>query len=348
MEENNIQSAPARKKRIFSGIQPTGTFTLGNYLGAVRNWVELQDEYDCVYSIVNMHAMTIRQEPKALRDNTISALALLMACGIDPEKSILFIQSHVRTHAELSWVLSCYTQFGELSRMTQFKDKSAKHPENINAGLFTYPVLMAADILLYQTDLVPVGIDQKQHLELARNIAQRFNGIYGNVFAIPDGYYPKLAAKVMSLSDPTKKMSKRDDNPKAYISILDKPETIVKKFKSAVTDSDAEVAYRQGKDGVNNLMAIYSVATGRDFSAIEAEFAGRGYGDFKLAVGEAVAEMLRPVRERYDQYMQDRAYLEACYTQGAQRALSVSYRTLEKVYKKIGFPADLFAPVRSF
>ena len=218
--------------------------------------------------------------------------------------------------------------------MTQFKDKSAKHPENINAGLFTYPVLMAADILLYQTDLVPVGIDQKQHLELARNIAQRFNGIYGNVFAIPDGYYPKLAAKVMSLSDPTKKMSKSDDNPK--------------KFKSAVTDSDAEVAYRQGKDGVNNLMSIYSVATGRDFSAIEAEFAGRGYGDFKLAVGEAVAEMLRPVRERYDQYMQDRAYLEACYTQGAQRALSVSYRTLEKVYKKIGFPADLFAPVRSF
>ena len=337
-----------QKKVMLSGIQPSGELHLGNYLGAIKNWGARADEFDCFYFMADMHTITVRQTPAELRRRTLEQVAQYIACGLDPERNTIFVQSHVHQHAELAWVLECYTMFGELSRMTQFKDKSAKHADNINAGLFTYPVLMAADILLYQTDLVPVGIDQKQHLELARNIAQRFNGIYGNVFAIPDGYYPKLAAKVMSLSDPTKKMSKSDDNPKAYISILDKPETIVKKFKSAVTDSDAEVAYRQGKDGVNNLMAIYSVATGRDFSAIEAEFAGRGYGDFKLAVGEAVAEMLRPVRERYDQYMQDRAYLEACYTQGAQRALSVSYRTLEKVYKKIGFPADLFAPVRSF
>ncbi|MBC3939409.1 MULTISPECIES: tryptophan--tRNA ligase [Anaerotruncus] len=337
--EQTAQPKPERRQRIFSGIQPTGIMTLGNYLGAIKNWVALQDEYDCVYSVVNMHAITVRQDPKALRENTLAALALVMACGIDPEKSVLFIQSHVKTHAELSWVLSCNTQFGELSRMTQFKDKSAKHPENVNAGLFTYPVLMAADILLYQADLVPVGIDQKQHLELARNIAQRFNGVYGNVFTLPDGYIPKLAAKVMSLQEPTKKMSKSDDNPKAFIGILDKPETIVKKFRSAVTDSEAEVVCREGKDGINNLLAIYSAVTGRDFPAIEAEFAGRGYGDFKTAVGEAVAETLRPVREQFDRYMADKAFLEECYRKGAARAEAISQRTLDKVYKKIGFLA---------
>ena len=331
--EQTAQPKPERRQRIFSGIQPTGIMTLGNYLGAIKNWVALQDEYDCVYSVVNMHAITVRQDPKALRENTLAALALVMACGIDPEKSVLFIQSHVKTHAELSWVLSCNTQFGELSRMTQFKDKSAKHPENVNAGLFTYPVLMAADILLYQADLVPVGIDQKQHLELARNIAQRFNGVYGNVFTLPDGYIPKLAAKVMSLQEPTKKMSKSDDNPKAFIGILDKPETIVKKFRSAVTDSEAEVVYREGKDGINNLMSIYSAITKKSYEEIQREFEGKGYGDFKTAVGETVAEELRPIREEYDRLMADKAYLESCYRDGAQKARTISQRTLDKVYK---------------
>ena len=329
----------ARKKIIFSGIQPTGTFTLGNYLGAVKNWGPLQDEYFCYYSIVNMHAITVRQDPKLLRENTLAAYALLLACGIDPQKSVVFIQSHVKTHAELSWVLSCFCQFGELSRMTQFKDKSAKHPEDINSGLFTYPVLMAADILLYQADLVPVGIDQKQHLELARNVAQRFNSVYGNTFTLPDGYIPKLAAKVMSLQEPTKKMSKSDENPKACIAILDKPETIIKKFKSAVTDSEALVAYREGKDGINNLMAIYSAVTGKGFEEIEQEFSGKGYGDFKVAVGEAVVEELRPVRERFDELMKNRDYLETCYRDGAAKAEAFSQRTLDKVHKKIGFLA---------
>ncbi len=328
-----------RKKVIFSGIQPTGTFTLGNYLGAVKNWGPLQEEYFCYYSVVNMHAITVRQDPKQLRQNTLSAYALLLACGIDPQKSVMFIQSHVKTHAELSWVLNCFCQFGELSRMTQFKDKSARHPEDINAGLFTYPALMAADILLYQADLVPVGIDQKQHLELARNVAQRFNNLYGNTFKVPDGYIPKLAAKVMSLQEPTKKMSKSDTNPKSCIAILDKPESILKKFKSAVTDSEALVAYRDGKDGINNLMSIYSAVTGKGFEAIENEFAGKGYGDFKIAVGEAVVEELRPIRERYDDLMKNKDYLESCYREGAKRAEAFSQRTLDKVYKKVGFLA---------
>ena len=327
----------AKKKISFSGIQPTGTLTLGNYLGAVKNWVALQEEYDCVYSIVNMHAITVRQDPKVLRENTLAAFALVMACGIDPEKSVLFIQSHVKTHAECTWVLNCCTQFGELSRMTQFKDKSARHPENINAGLFDYPVLMASDILLYQADVVPVGVDQKQHIELARDVAQRFNALYGETFKLPEGYIPKLAAKVMSLQDPTKKMSKSDDNPKSYVAILDKPEVILKKFRSAVTDSEAEVCYREGKDGINNLMSIYSAATGRSFDEITAEFAGKGYGEFKTAVGEAVIELLRPVQEKYAAYMKDRAYLEACYKRGAELAEKISQRTLDKVYKRVGF-----------
>lgn len=331
----------ARKQVIFSGIQPTGTFTLGNYLGALQNWVKLQDAYHCCYSVVNQHAITVRQDAKTLRENTVSAYALLLACGVDPEKSVLFIQSHVPAHAQLAWVLNCYCQFGELSRMTQFKDKSQRHPDNINAGLFTYPALMAADILLYQADLVPVGIDQKQHLELTRNVAQRFNGLYGNTFTVPDGYIPKTAAKIMSLQDPAKKMSKSDDNPKSYILILDKPETILKKFRSAVTDSEAVVAYREGKDGVNNLMSIYSAVTGKDYETIENEFSGKGYGDFKTAVGEAVAENLRPIREQYDRYMADRAYMEECWRKGAEKAERIAARTLEKVYKKLGFPARL-------
>lgn len=334
-----MQEAPARKKIIFSGIQPTGTFTLGNYLGALQNWVKLQDDYRCCYSVVNMHAITVRQEAKQLRENTLAAYALLLACGVDPQKSVAFIQSHVPHHAELSWVLNCYCQFGELSRMTQFKDKSQKHPENVNAGLFTYPVLMAADILLYQADLVPVGIDQKQHLELARDVAQRFNGVHGNTFTIPEGYIPKQAAKVMSLQEPTKKMSKSDDNPKAYITILDAPETIMKKFRSAVTDSEALVAYRDGKDGINNLMSIYSAVTGDSYQKIEADFTGKGYGDFKTAVGEAVVEALRPVRERFGLLMKEKAYLEDCYKEGAVKAKAISARTLEKVYKKVGFIA---------
>ena len=325
------------KKLIFSGIQPTGTFTLGNYIGAVRNWGPLQDEYNCIYCVVDMHAITVRQEPAKLRKNTLEAYALLMACGIDPEKSILFIQSHVKTHAELNWILGCSTQFGELSRMTQFKDKSQRHADDVNSGLFTYPVLMAADILAYNADLVPVGVDQKQHLELARNVAQRFNQRYGELFTIPEPYIPKVGAKVMSLQEPTKKMSKSDDNPNACILILDDKDTIIRKFKRAVTDSEAEVCYREGKDGINNLMTIYSSVTGRSFDEITSEFAGKGYGDFKLAVGEAVADHLEPVRTESDRLIQDKAYLKKCYTEGAEKALRYSQRIVSKAYHKVGF-----------
>ncbi len=325
------------KKLIFSGIQPTGTFTLGNYIGAVRNWGPLQDEYNCIYCVVDMHAITVRQDPVKLRQATLNSYALLMACGIDPEKSILFIQSHVKTHAELSWILGCNTQFGELSRMTQFKDKSQRHPDDINSGLFTYPVLMAADILAYNADLVPVGVDQKQHLELARNIAQRFNQRYGEFFTLPEPYIPKVGAKVMSLQDPTKKMSKSDENPNAVILILDDKDTIIRKFKRAVTDSDTEVCYREGKDGINNLMTIYSTVTGKDFASIESEFAGKGYGDFKLAVGEAVADHLEPVRTEFARLSKDKEYLKKCYTDGAEKALKYSQRIVSKVYRKVGF-----------
>lgn len=325
------------KKLIFSGIQPTGTFTLGNYIGAVRNWGPLQDEYNCVYCVVDMHAITVRQDPVKLRQNTMNSYALLMACGIDVEKSILFIQSHVKTHAELSWVLGCNTQFGELSRMTQFKDKSQKHADDVNSGLFTYPVLMAADILAYNADLVPVGVDQKQHLELARNIAQRFNQRYGDFFTLPEPYIPEVGAKVMSLQDPTKKMSKSDENPNAVILILDDKDTIIRKFKRAVTDSETEVCYREGKDGINNLMTIYSSVTGKDFASIESEFSGKGYGDFKLAVGEAVADHLEPVRTEFARLIADKAYLKKCYTEGAEKALRYSQRIVSKVYRKVGF-----------
>ena len=327
-----------KKKVILSGIQPTGVFTLGNYLGAVRNWAQMQEDFHSAYMIADLHALTVRQEPADFRKRILSCYALLLACGVDPEKSIVFIQSHVPEHSQLAWILNCNTQFGELSRMTQFKDKAAQHADNINAGLFTYPALMAADILLYQADLVPVGVDQKQHLELTRAVASRFNGIYGSIFTIPDAYISK-EAKIMSLADPTRKMSKSDANPNACITILDEPGSIVKKFKRAVTDSDMEVCYKEGKDGINNLMTIYSAVTGLTLDQITADFAGKGYGDFKTAVGEAVAEHLRPVRERYNELMDNKDYLAECYRKGAEQAQRIARRTLEKVYKKVGLLA---------
>lgn len=326
-----------RKPVIFSAIQPSGTITLGNYLGALKNWISLQDDYDCIYALADLHTITVRQDPATFRRHTLEAYALLLACGIDLNKSLFFIQSQVPAHAQLAWVLNCYTQFGELSRMTQFKDKSQKHPENVNAGLFTYPSLMAADILLYQADLVPVGADQKQHLELTRNIAERFNGLYSPTFVVPDAYIPKTGARIMSLQDPTRKMSKSDENANASIALLDKPEDIMRKFKRAVTDSEACVRYAEGKDGVNNLMGIYSCVTGKTYEEIEREFSGKGYGDFKAAVGEAVVEHLRPIQERFSQLIQDKAYLEKCYTENAEKASRIAYRTLSKVMKKVGF-----------
>lgn len=325
-----------KKKSILSGIQPTGVFTLGNYIGAVRNWQQLQEDYDCAYFIADLHSLTVRQEAGKLRKQSLEAFALLLACGIDPQKSLVFVQSHVPNHAELGWILACNSLFGELSRMTQFKDKSAKHADNINAGLFTYPSLMAADILLYQADYVPVGADQTQHLEFTRNVAQRFNNLYGNTFKLPEAYLPPEGAKIMSLQEPTKKMSKSDTNPKAFISILDDADTIMRKFRSAVTDSEAKVAFREGKDGVNNLMTIYSVVTGKTSEEIESEFNGKGYGDFKTAVGEAVAEELRPIRENFARLMQDKGYLEETYKAGAETARRISDRTLTKVKKKVG------------
>ena len=279
---------PVRKKRSLSLIQPTSTPTLGNYLGAMKGWTEFQDDFDTIFGIADLHSITVRQEPQKLRQQTVQLYAQLMAVGLDPNKSILFIQSHVPQHSQLGWLLNCYTQFGELNRMTQFKDKSQQHSDNVNAGLFTYPCLMAADILLYQADVVPVGADQKQHLEITRDIAERFNGIYGNVFTVPEPYIPKAGARVMSLADPSRKMSKSDPNPRGTIYLTDEPSVIMKKFKSAVTDSEMSVRYADGKDGINNLMTIYSAVTGKDYQAIEDEFRGRGYGDFKTAVGEAV------------------------------------------------------------
>ncbi|HIT09553.1 MAG TPA: tryptophan--tRNA ligase [Candidatus Merdivicinus faecavium] len=327
-----------KKKVILSGIQPTGVFTLGNYLGAVRNWAQMQEDFHSAYMIADLHALTVRQEPADFRKRILSCYALLLACGVDPDKSVVFIQSHVPAHSQLGWVLACNTQFGELSRMTQFKDKAAQHADNINAGLFTYPSLMAADILLYQADLVPVGVDQKQHLELTRDVASRFNGIYGQTFTLPEPYIAK-EAKIMSLADPTKKMSKSDPNPNGCITILDEPGAIVKKFKRAVTDSEMEVCYREGKDGINNLMTIYAAVTGLTMEQIAADFAGKGYGDFKAAVGEAVAEHLRPVRERYADLMNNKDYLTECYRKGAEQAANISRRTMEKVYKKVGLLA---------
>ena len=334
MEQAN--SAP--RKRIFSGIQPSGDLTLGSYMGAIKNWVPLQDEYDCIYCIVDMHAITVRQDPALLRRRTLEQLAQYIACGLDPVRSVIFIQSHVPQHAELAWVLGCYTQFGELSRMTQFKDKSKKHADNITAGLFTYPVLMAADILLYQADLVPVGQDQKQHVELCRDVAQRFNGVYSDTFTLPEPFIPKMGARVMSLGDPSSKMSKSD--PDGCVFLMDTPEVIQKKFKRAVTDSETQVRFDpEHKPGISNLLTIYCAATGTSPEEAEEVFQGQGYGVFKPAVGDAVVELLRPIREEAGRLMADKAYLEGIYKEGAERASHLAAKTLRKVYKKVGFVA---------
>ena len=324
------------KKRIFSGIQPSGELTLGSYMGAIKNWVALQDEYDCLYCIVDMHAITVRQVPAELRRRSVAQLAQYIACGLDPEKNIMFIQSHVPQHAELSWVLGCYTQFGELSRMTQFKDKARKHADNVTAGLFTYPVLMAADILLYQADLVPVGDDQRQHVELCRDIANRFNNYFPDTFTIPEAFVPKMGARVMSLGQPENKMSKSE--PDGCVFLMDKPEDIMRKFKRAVTDCETAVRYDlENKPGISNLLTIYCAATGKTMAEAEAEFEGQGYGIFKPAVGEAVVELLRPIQAEASRLMADKAYLEEIYAQGAARAQALANRTIRKVYKKVGF-----------
>ena len=329
-----------KKKSMLSGIQPSGELTLGSYLGAIKNWGARADEFDCYYFMADMHTITVRQNPADLRRRTLTQLAAYIACGLDPEKNVLFIQSHVPAHAQLAWVLDCYTMFGELSRMTQFKDKSAKNADNINAGLFTYPALMAADILLYQADLVPVGEDQKQHVEICRDIANRFNGVYGETFKVPEPYIPKMGVRVMSLTSPEKKMSKSDHDQNGCVYILEKPEDIRRKFKKAVTDSEACVRFApKEKPGVSNLMQIYAACTGRSFEEIEAEFAGKGYGDFKAAVGDAVIETLRPIREETERLLADKAYLESVYRSGAERASYVANKTLRKVYKKVGFVA---------
>ena len=329
-------SETVAKKTILSGIKPTGSLNLGGYLGAVKNWVKLQEDYNCLYMLADLHALTIRIDPAVLRKNSMELFALYIACGIAPEKNLLFFQSHVPQHAELAWILNCYTMFGELNRMTQFKDKSAKNAENINAGLFTYPVLMAADILLYQSDLVPVGEDQRQHLELTRDIATRFNGIYGDVFKLPEGYTPKVGARIMSLTNPTHKMSKSEEDENGTVNLLDNKDAIIRKFKRAVTDSETSVRFAEGKDGINNLMSIYSAVTGKSFEEIEKEFDGRGYGDFKLTVGESVAECLAPVQQKYNDLISDKAQLEAIYKRGAEQASYMAMKTLRKVYKKVG------------
>ena len=326
-----------KRKRGLSLIQPTSVPTLGNYLGAMRGWADFQREFDTIYGVADLHSITVRQDPQKLRKQTNELFAMLLALGLDPDNGIVFIQSQVPTHAQLGWILNCYTQFGELSRMTQFKDKASQHKDNVNAGLFTYPCLMAADILLYQADIVPVGADQKQHLEITRDIAERFNGIYGNVFTVPDAYIPKNGARVMSLQDPSRKMSKSDPNQKGTVYLTDAPEAIMKKFKSAITDSEMSVRFAEGKDGINNLMTIYSAVTGDSYEKIEADFAGKGYGDFKKAVGEAVVAELEPFQKKFNEIIADKQYLKECQQKGAEKAMRVSSRTLGKVMKKVGF-----------
>lgn len=326
------------KKRIFSGMQPSGLITLGNYLGALKNWTQLQDEFDCIYCIVDMHAITVRQDPMKLRKQCKDLLTQYLAVGIDPEKNIIYYQSHVSQHAELAWILNCYTYMGELNRMTQFKDKSAKHADNINAGLFTYPVLMAADILLYQTDLVPVGEDQRQHLEITRDIAGRFNGLYGDVFKIPEAYIGKVGARVMALQEPNKKMSKSDENKNNTITLMDEPSVILNKVKRAVTDSDSEIRYGEDKPGISNLLNIYCACTGKTIAQAEQEFSSSGYGAFKTAVGEAVVAELEPIQKKVRDLEKNKDYLDEVIKKGAEHAGKIAARTLTKVHKKIGFP----------
>ena len=326
------------KKVLFSGMQATGNLTLGNYLGALKNWVTLSDEYECFYSVVDMHSITVRQDPAVLRKRARALLTLYIAAGLDPEKNCIYYQSNVSGHAELAWILNCFTYMGELNRMTQFKDKSAKHADNINAGLFTYPVLMAADILLYQADVVPVGIDQMQHLEITRDIAERFNHIYGDVFTIPEAYVGKVGAKIMSLQDPSRKMSKSDENPNASIYLMDDPDTIIRKCKRAVTDSEAQIRYRDEQPGVKNLIDIYSACTGVSPEDVVKEFDGRGYGDFKMAVGEAVVSVLKPLQEEVVRLEKDKAYIDGVIKNNAEKAGYFANKTLRKVQKKVGFP----------
>ena len=330
---------PVRKQRILSGIQPTGTPTLGNYIGAMRNWKLLEDEYDCLYMVADLHTITVRQEPAKFRQNAMQMLGLLLASGLDPKKSVLFFQSHVHQHAELAWLLDCYTYMGEMSRMTQFKDKSAKHADNINCGLFTYPVLMAGDILLYQANLVPVGKDQTQHLEICRDIAQRVNVLYGNVFTIPEGYYSKVGARVQSLQDPTRKMSKSDAED-SFISVLDTPDVIRRKYRRAVTDSLASIRFDpENQPGVSNLLSIISALTGEDMEKVVASFEGKGYGDLKAAVTDVTIETLAPIQAEFARVMKDKKYMEEVYREGAQRAGAIAERTLQKLMKKIGYVA---------
>lgn len=329
------------KKVLFSGMQATGNLTLGNYLGALKNWVTLSDEYECFYSVVDMHSITVRQDPATLRKRARALLTLYIAAGLDPEKNCIYYQSHVSGHAELSWILNCFTYMGELNRMTQFKDKAAKHADNINAGLFTYPVLMAADILLFQSDVVPVGIDQMQHLEITRDIAQRFNGIYGDVFTIPEPYIGKVGAKIMSLQDPTKKMSKSDENPNGSIYLMDDPDTIIRKCKRAVTDSEAQILYRDEQPGVKNLIDIYRACTNKSVEEVLKEFDGKGYGEFKMAVGEAVVSVLKPLQDEVARLEKDKTYIDSVIKNNAEKANYYAMKTLRKVQKKIGFPEHI-------
>ena len=326
------------KKVLYSGMQATGNLTLGNYLGALKNWLTLSDEYECFYGVVDLHSITIRQDPAELRKRARALLTLYIAAGLDPEKNCIYYQSHVSGHAELAWILNCFTYMGELNRMTQFKDKAAKHADNINAGLFTYPVLMAADILLYQADVVPVGVDQMQHLEITRDIAQRFNGIYGDVFTVPEAYIGKVGAKIMSLQDPAKKMSKSDENPNSSIYLMDDPDTIMRKFKRAVTDSESRILYRDEQPGIKNLIDIYCACTGKTPDETVREFDGRGYGEFKPAVGEAVVAVLKPLQERVAQLNKDKAYIDSVIKNNGEKAQYFANKTLRKVQKKVGFP----------
>ena len=330
MEEN--------RKVLYSGVQPTNNLTIGNYIGTIKSWRALQEDYDCIFAVSNMHAITVRQEPAEFRRKTLSLAALFLACGVEPEKSIVYVQSHVPAHAELCWALNTFTYVGEMERMTQFKDKSAKHADNINMGLMDYPVLMAADILLYQTDVVPVGADQRQHLEIARDIAQRFNNVYTPTFKVPEGLFRKVGAKINDLQEPAKKMSKSAENPNGAVFLTDDRDTVIRKFKRAITDSDAEIRYEpESKAGVSNLISIYSVFAEKSIEETEREFCGKGYGDFKLAVGELVADKLAPIQAERERLLKDKEYIESALKTGAERAAKIANRTLAKVYKKIGF-----------